>query len=93
MRSTAPDKQVSFEEWHQTMTRKHPTFQYWDLVIQYEILVMIFVRSHHVNDFELYVESLESLTPWFFALDHISLGSYSPKRHEVTFKCCKESLY
>jgi len=33
---------------------------------------MIFVRAHCVKDFQLYIESLEALTPSFFALDHIN---------------------
>jgi len=61
MRSKSTDEQVSFEEWHQTMTRKHPTFLYWDIVLEFEILTMIFVHSHRVNDFDLYIEFLEAL--------------------------------
>ena len=43
-----------------------PTFQYWDLVLEYEILVMTCVRALRVNNFKLYVKSLEALVPWFF---------------------------
>ena len=60
------------------MKSKYPSFQFWDLVLEYEILVMIFVRAHHVKDFQLYIESLEALTPWFFALDHINYARWVP---------------
>ena len=63
MRSKTTDEQVLFEDWRQTMIRKHPTFQYWDIILKFDILVMIFVCSHRVNDFKLYKESLEALTP------------------------------
>ena len=60
------------------MIKKYPTFQYWDIILEFEILVMIFVRSHHVNNFELYIESLEALTTWFFALDHTNYARWVP---------------
>ena len=49
---------------------KSPTYQYWDTVLQLEILGLIFVRFHREQDFPLYVESLKGLASWFFALDH-----------------------
>ena len=78
MRSKTTDEQVLFEEWRQTMIRKHPKFHYWDMILEFEILVLIFVRSHRVNDFEVYIESLEALTPWFFALDHTNYARWVP---------------
>ena len=74
----ATDQEVSFEEWRQLMITKCPTFQYWDLILEFEILVMIFVRAHRIKDFKLYIESLEALTPWFFALDHINYARWVP---------------
>jgi len=32
----------------------------------------MFIRAHHSDDFNLFVESLEALVPWFFTLDHIN---------------------
>ena len=43
-----------------------------------EILGLIFVRSHREKDFPLYVESLKSLIPWFFALDHQNYARWIP---------------
>ena len=39
---------------------------------------MIFVRAHHVKDFQPYIELLEALAPWFFALDHINYARWVP---------------
>ena len=60
----ATSEQTEFEEWRQIMKSKYPTFQFWDLVLEYEILIMIFVwvRAHRVKDFQLYIESLDALT-------------------------------
>ena len=59
-----------FEEWKHQMLLSCPTFQFWDLVLEFEILTMIFISAHRINDFKLYLESLEGLVAWFFALDH-----------------------
>ena len=52
------------------MVEKSPTFQFWDFVLRMEIIGLIFIRAHRKANFPLYVESLRSLVPWFFALDH-----------------------
>ncbi len=44
-------------------------FFYWDLVLEYEILALLFIRAYRSNDFNLFIQSLEALVPWCFALD------------------------
>ena len=41
-------------------------------------MTMIFIRAHRINDFKLYVESLENLVPWFFVLDHTNYARWIP---------------
>jgi len=72
------NSELSFEEWRHQMILNCPTFQYWDLVLEFEILTMIFIRAHRINDFKLYIESLEGLVPWFFALDHTNYAHWIP---------------
>ena len=45
---------------------------YWDFILRYEMLILIFIAAHRENNFLLYVEVMEKLTPLFFALDHIN---------------------
>ena len=78
MHFKATNKELTFEQWKEEIIRKSPTFHYWDLVCEFEILVMIFIRAHRTNDFNLYVESLEALVSWFFALDHINYARWIP---------------
>lgn len=42
------------------------------------MMVLIFVRAHRTINFDLYVEALEELIPWFFALDHINYARWLP---------------
>lgn len=66
------------EAWRQEMVEKSPTFQFWDTVLTMETMGLIFVRAHREANFPLYVESLRSLVPWFFALDHHHYARWVP---------------
>ena len=68
----------SFEAWKKRMGSSSPTFKYWEIIRQYEILVCIFVRAHRIKEFDLFVEALEALVPWFFALDHTHYVRWIP---------------
>ena len=65
------------EVW-KSMIEKCPTFQYWDTVLQMELLGLIFVRAHRERNITLYVESLKPLAPWFFGLDHYHYARWLP---------------
>ena len=54
------------------MSSRYPTFKFWEIIRQFEIVVCIFIRVHRTRNFKLFVESLEALVPWFFALDHVN---------------------
>ena len=44
---------------------------YWKLVLDFQILVLVFICSMWEGNFKVYIESLTSLWKWYFALDHI----------------------
>ncbi|KAL9954616.1 hypothetical protein ACROYT_G042180 [Oculina patagonica] len=68
----------SLADWENAMRRRSPTFLFWDLVMKYETLVLIFVRAHRERNFALFVEVLEQLVPLFFALDHTNYARWVP---------------
>ena len=72
--------------WRDDMQKKSPTFMYWDLILRYETLILIFIRAHREKNFPLYVEVLEKLTPLFFALDHVNYSRWMPV-HIRDMKC------
>jgi len=39
---------------------------------------LIFIRLHREEKFHLYVESLKTLVPWFFTLDHHNYARWLP---------------
>lgn len=68
----------TLEHWVTSMCTKSPTFLFWDIIMFYEKLILIFVRSHRERDFTLYVEALEALVHLFFALDHTNYSRWVP---------------
>ena len=71
------DKEA-FQQWKTSTREKSSTFHFWDMVLRLEILIFIFIRSHREGNFPLYVETLEALVPWFFALDHTNYARWVP---------------
>ncbi|KAK3879722.1 hypothetical protein Pcinc_015711 [Petrolisthes cinctipes] len=69
---------VFFNAWKNDMQKKSPTFMYWDLVMKYKTLILIFIRAHREKNFPLYVQVLEELVPLFFALDHQNYARWMP---------------
>ena len=60
------------------MIERCPTFQFWDLILLLERLILVFVKVEREDNFQLYVEALETLAPWFFALDHVNYSHWLP---------------
>ena len=76
--SNAEPGEASFQIWRQDMIRKSPTFQFWDIIMEFQTMVLIFIRAHRTKNFAMYVESLDSLVQWFFALDHVNYARWIP---------------
>ena len=36
---------LTFENWEKSM-EKYPTFKYWNIVLKYELLILVFVSLH-----------------------------------------------
>ena len=60
------------------MSLMSPIFQYWNTILDMELLGLIFIRAHRERKFSLYIESLKALAPWFFALDHHNYARWIP---------------
>ena len=60
-----------FERWKTSSSEKSPTFHFWEMT-------RIFIRSLREGKFQLYVETLEALVPWFHSLDHTNHARWLP---------------
>ncbi len=47
-------------------------------MLSLELTVLAFVRAIRTSDFDLYMETLSQLVPWFFALDHVHYARWIP---------------
>ena len=63
---------------HMKRVEASPQFQYWFIVMQLELLVLVYVRYLREANFSLYVAVLVALTPCFFALDHTHYSRWVP---------------
>jgi len=57
---------------------RKPLFAFWNTTLQFELTILAFVRSLRDRNFQLYVNSLRALVPWFFALDHTHYARWTP---------------
>lgn len=75
---TDNDRVETFDSWCQLEASRKPLFAFWSITLQLELTILAFVRSIRDRNFELYVNSLRALVPWFFALDHIHYARWTP---------------
>ena len=76
----------SFNEWRENLKETSPTFFFWDLVMELEMQVLMFIRSQREGNFQLYVASLEQLVYLFFLSqppELRSLGTCANSRFEI----------
>ena len=69
---------MSFAAWCSKHCDISPTFQCWSLVLELELMIFTIVRSLRESKFNLYIEVLKQITPWFFALDKTTYARWIP---------------
>ena len=72
------EETLPFKVWCQTRSEQHPQFYYWNTVMELELLMLQFIRSLREGNFNLYLDSLNQLAPWFFALDRVHYARWLP---------------
>ena len=87
-----------FNKWQAEIAQSCPTCKVWHMIMNMQLSILAFVGAHRENNFALYVEVLEALAPWFFALCHINYARWTPVHIEdmnflpealqTTFKKC-----
>lgn len=81
LESTADSDTISeatFTEWCEEMMLVHPMFRFWSTVLELELNLLAFIRAVRTSNFELYIETLTKMVPWFFALDHVHYARWLP---------------
>jgi len=72
------DRSESFESWVSRQCKESVQFLYWQTTLELESLLLNFVRSIRVSNFNLFVQMLKEICPWFFALDLTHYSRWLP---------------
>ena len=71
VKSTEPNTEpMSLEDWCTVQQESQPMFEFWFLVLQLQLTILVFVRSIRSRNFPLYNQSLTKLVHGFFTFDH-----------------------
>ena len=57
-------------EWLNDKAEESEMCRYWQLVMEMQMNILIFVRSIREGNFKVYAESIRSLIKWAFSRDH-----------------------
>ena len=60
----------SFNDWHKQVELVNPQFHYWSLTLHFQLTTLIFVQSLREENFQLYKNACQSLSPYYFSLDN-----------------------
>lgn len=67
---------LSILEWLDEEAKTSQMCFYWRMILNYELLVLLYVRSIRQGNFELYLACIYRLLPWFFALDRYNYARW-----------------
>ena len=49
---------------------------FWLTLLKFQEIIFIFIRAQRTGNYSLYVESLQAIVPYFFALDHYNYARW-----------------
>ena len=67
-----------FYHWIEDRRESSAQFLYWLTVIEMEALLLKLVRSLRESNFQMFVNALDEIAPWMFALDHTHYARWLP---------------
>ena len=69
---------MPFQKWIEEKRQSSVQFHYWLTVIELEALLLKLVRSLRESNFGMFVNALDEIAPWMFALDHTNYSRWLP---------------
>ena len=78
LRDAKPDdtRDLSTYDWLSKKSKESTSFLYWKLVIDFEMLILIYIRSLREGNFKPHLEVLYLLLSWFFLFNHINCARW-----------------
>ena len=86
---------LSFELWCSAKAQEHLQLYYWSVVLELQLLMNMYIKSLREGNFKLYIDTLNQLVPWCFALDHLHYARWLPVhiKDMVALKTMHPSVY
>lgn len=72
------EETMDFEAWRDMRKGQSPQFLFWHLTMEFQLLILAFVRAQREGIFSLYLQTLNMLMPWMFALDSTHYARWLP---------------
>ena len=69
---------LDFNCWIEQMRKISTNFEYWYTVLELQSILLTFVRSIRIYDFQMFIASVENIVPWMFSLDHVHYSRWMP---------------
>ena len=69
---------MEFDWWYECQKESQPQFLYWAITSELQLLLLQFVRSLREANFQLYVQILGKLMPWFFSMGLTNYSRWLP---------------
>ena len=69
---------LNYTAWCGVKAQQHPQFYYWSIVMELQLLMNMYIQSLREGNFNLYIDTLNELVPWFFALNHVHYARWLP---------------
>ena len=66
----------SLENWCAEQADTSPQFQFWFIILQLELAVLIYLRLVGESNFLLNIGVLSRILPWFFAMGHTNYAKW-----------------
>ena len=71
-----PETRPSFDDWRTECKLRSPQFQFWSIALDLELAALVYVKSIRQADFNLYIDSMSALIPWFLSFNHTHYGRW-----------------
>ena len=80
-----PRLQQPFARFCQQASQQSKLFQFWNVYIDIVLLLLRFIRAEREGSWELHLNAVAEMLPYFFAMDRINYSRYVGKRFILIF--------
>ena len=68
----------SFDAWCHLRCTENVQFHYWFICFKLQMILLVFVGSIREGNFDIFLECLKQMIPWFFAMDNVHYSRWLP---------------